>query len=161
MSTQPSGRAPASRPSRSSRRWRLPARTGWGAALRRGYESVNVNILVVEDDRDIRAALVELLEDEGVEVVTAAGAGEALGALRARLPDVILLDLLLPGVGGRELLTYLELMPALSRIPVVVMTASGRLVEGHRLLRKPFRVDDVLGAIRDAVSPGGGWTPGS
>lgn len=119
-----------------------------------------MNILVVEDDRDIRAALVELLEDEGVEVVTAAGVGEALGALRARLPDVILLDLLLPGVGGRELLTYLELMPALSRIPVVVMTASGRLVEGHRLLRKPFRVDDVLGAIRDAVSPGGGWMPG-
>jgi CheY-like chemotaxis protein len=110
-----------------------------------------VKVLIVEDEPDIRGALAELLRGEGMGVLSAGDAREALSVLHSERPDVILLDLLLPGVGGRPLLAYLQLMPTLCDIPVIVMTASAQRVEGRPCLAKPFTLDEALEAIRSAV----------
>ena len=85
-------------------------------------------VLVVDDDQDLRDALRQLLEEEGYRVICAEHGQAALAHLRGGLtPDAILLDLWMPVMDGWQLRRELELDPALSRIPIVLLTAT-RLV---------------------------------
>ena len=107
-------------------------------------------ILVVDDDDDIRDALVGLLRDAGHPVVEAMDGRQALELARSSLPRVILLDLMMPVMDGYEFLAERAKHDALVGIPVVVITASGtRTVPGaHSVLHKPFNVDDLLDAVK-------------
>ena len=69
-------------------------------------------ILVVDDDTDIRDSLVELLEFEGYSVVGAANGKEALDQLRRRLPAVVLLDLMMPVIDGFSSAVSSSLIPS-------------------------------------------------
>lgn len=111
-------------------------------------------VLVVDDDPDIRETVREILEEQGYRVVDAENGLEALGRLRAgSRPDLILLDLSMPVMGGTEFCSERQKDPALSRIPVVVVTATGSPDQKvarlpiNGLLRKPVGLDELLGTV--------------
>lgn len=83
-------------------------------------------ILLVEDDPDIREPLSEILHEERYTVLTAGHGGEGLSVLSSlcTLPDVILLDLRMPVMDGREFLVRLRSRPEWRSIPVVVYTGT-------------------------------------
>jgi len=80
-------------------------------------------ILVVDDSVDNLLLTQVLLESEGLQVRTAQDAGQALEAIRAWPPDLILMDIQLPGMDGLELTRRLRQCPETSEIPVVALTA--------------------------------------
>jgi len=83
-------------------------------------------ILVVDDEPDVRRYLATILEDAGFAVMTAANGEEALVAIQADPPDLISLDLIMPKKSGHRLLYELKKHKALSRIPVLIVTAHAR-----------------------------------
>ena len=118
-----------------------------------------VHVLVVEDDADLRPALAALLELEGFSVETASHGQEALDRLRSaqKLPEVLLLDWLMPVMDGRELLTELAKVPRLSGLPVVVLSGA-RTIElpagvqpsAVRILAKPAPTNQLVALLREA-----------
>jgi CheY-like chemotaxis protein len=104
-------------------------------------------ILLVEDDSDLRVAMVTLLEAEGFEVVTAPDGLAGLRLLeRIREPCLILLDWWLPMLSGNEFLSRLRADPVRHAVPVVVLTASEATppTSAEGFLRKPFTVSRLL-----------------
>lgn len=92
-------------------------------------------LVLVVDDNAMNLKLVRfLLTKRGYRVRTAMSAGEALEALEAELPALILMDLQLPGMDGLELTSRLRLNPALSQIPIVAVTASAMRGDEERAL---------------------------
>ena len=83
-------------------------------------------VLLVEDERHIVESLSFVLEREGFEVSAAADGESALERLRASRPDVLVLDVMLPRLGGLEVLKLVRADAALRTLPVVVLTARGR-----------------------------------
>ena len=116
-------------------------------------------VLVVEDDRDAREMVCELLEAAGHRAVGVADGGAALAYLRSNpAPDVIVLDMLMPRMDGWQFRREQHRTPALAKIPVVVISGL-RVAERNALgwgasafVLKPFSPDDLLGAISAAVS---------
>jgi CheY-like chemotaxis protein len=110
-----------------------------------------VSVLVVDDETDIRAAVSELLAEEGYQVLDAANGEEALQKARAFHPDVVLLDLMMPGMNGWEFRAQQKGDPELAQIPVIVLSALGRVqgLDAAGYLQKPFELDDLLTAVRD------------
>ena len=112
-------------------------------------------ILVVEDDRDLRDALAEILRDEGYSVSSAGHGEEALSLLRGENIEVslILLDLTMPVMNGWQFRDEQRKDPGLSEIPVVVLSAGDRLPEqlaplGIRdFVRKPIELAVLLRMI--------------
>lgn len=107
-------------------------------------------VLVVDDERDIREAVSEVLADEGYEVFGAADGAEALSKLRAHHPAVVLLDLMMPGMNGWEFRAAQQHDPEVSGIPVIVVSALGKVagLDAAEFLQKPFELDALLTAVR-------------
>jgi PAS domain S-box-containing protein len=93
------------------------------AVLQRNLREPRPRILVVDDDADVRQILVSYLEGSQAEVRTAANGREALARLEEGLPDLILLDLIMPVVDGMAFLDALRLDQRCQNIPVAVITA--------------------------------------
>ena len=114
-------------------------------------------ILVVDDDPEMRALLLDVLHNEGYDVVEATDGAQAVLALRAREFEVILMDKNMPGPSG------LDLLPGLRRVcprsQIIMMTAFGDVpsymeaVEKGAIeyLFKPFRMEEMKAAIRKAL----------
>jgi CheY-like chemotaxis protein len=86
-------------------------------------------ILVAEDSRFLRTATASSLRREGFHVLEAMNGDEALRLAQVSLPDLILLDYVLPGLDGREVLTVLKRDPRTMDIPVVVLSGSKHSAE--------------------------------
>ncbi|MGO9837849.1 MAG: response regulator [Polyangiaceae bacterium] len=121
-------------------------------------------ILVVDDDPDIRRiAALSLERIGGFRVEVAAGGDEALGLLARELPDVVLLDVTMPGRDGPATLLALREIPGAEGLPVLFFTATSSDDEEARLcalgalgvVAKPFDVGDLPRRIRDIVERGG------
>jgi DNA-binding response OmpR family regulator len=84
---------------------------------------VRQKILVVDDEPDIVELLAFNLKAEGYEVITAANGLEALNQARATLPDLIVLDLMLPELDGLAVCEILHRLPSTAPIPVIMLTA--------------------------------------
>jgi len=120
-------------------------------------------ILVVDDDDSTRDVVEEFLSTEGYEVWAAANGRTALEMVEAALPDVILLDMLMPIMDGHEFCeAYRQRTGPCA--PIIVLTASfdaatsARSVEADAYLDKPFILDDLLEVVRralDAFEPEG------
>ena len=112
-------------------------------------------ILIVDDDPDIRDSLGEALREEGYEVTQFSGAREALDYLRggARI-DVILLDLFMPGLDGWDFRAEQKADPRTAGIPVISLSAGGKLVDVACSLRKPVSVDEIVRAIEGVTLRG-------
>jgi CheY-like chemotaxis protein len=119
------------------------------------------DVLVVDDDPDMRDVITDLLQDAGYEVRCAENGERALAAAAARRPALVLLDMLMPVMDGRRCAR--ELRAAYGRgLPIVVVTAaehalaSTREIEVDDVLRKPFDVHDLLRVVgRHAPPPDG------
>jgi CheY-like chemotaxis protein len=85
--------------------------------------TVNAKVLLVEDSKFLRLANERALHKAGYEVSTAADGEEALRVAHETLPDVILLDLMIPKLSGPEVLKALKASPATFGIPVIVLTS--------------------------------------
>jgi CheY-like chemotaxis protein len=116
-------------------------------------------VLVVEDDKSVRELIETVLVAEGFEVRTARDGLEGLLKLRMLTPAVLVLDIMMPDVGGLRVLD--ELAETHAQIPVVVVTGNSRAAEEARLrlgdervFDKPFDVDDLVAAVRSAMDGG-------
>lgn len=108
-------------------------------------------VLIVEDDPDIRNTLGDLLRREGYEVMLAKDGVEAVSLLEAaHHPCAILVDLLMPGVVGQELLEYLREDDRLASIPVAIVSGSPHLApEGYKVFKKPLDLRPLLDFVRE------------
>lgn len=120
-------------------------------------------ILVVEDDDDIRDLLATLLTWGGYVVHTAENGRDALDRLRTVEPSAILLDVMMPVMGGVEFLRHFKQRRPDASTPIVVLTAAGldaaRRAElaAYTVINKPVGVQTLLATLRDALDA----TPGS
>ncbi len=112
-------------------------------------------VLVVEDDPDLQEVLRLTFEREGFRVVQAEGGARALEYARAAVPDVVVLDLMLPEMDGLEVCRRLRADPALRRIPVLMLTAKGEETDvviglgvgADDYLAKPARPRELVARI--------------
>lgn len=113
-------------------------------------------ILVVEDERDIQELLQYNLAKEGYAVVPVTSGEDALRAVRTESPDLVLLDLMLPGVDGLEVCRRLKREPDTLGLPIIMLTAKGEeadIVTGLELgaddyIPKPFSPRVLIARIR-------------
>lgn len=116
--------------------------------------SKKATVLVVDDDRDAREAMTELLEIEGFTVLAAANGREALDVLKVENPSVVLLDLMMPVISGWEFLRRRKNKPKLAKIPVIVTSAvidraAASDAEGvDEFLVKPINIDKLLTLVK-------------
>jgi PAS domain S-box-containing protein len=115
-------------------------------------------ILVVEDDRDLALLLRRQLESEGYQVLLAGSGEDALWLAREEQPQLITLDIMLPDLDGFTILEQLKDHPLTAPIPVVITSVLAETEQGYALgavdyVVKPFSEDDLLSAVRGALSP--------
>jgi CheY-like chemotaxis protein len=111
------------------------------------------SVLIIDDDSNSREALAELLADEGYVVAAAANGAEGLAYLRSGQPaHVILLDLMMPGVDGWDFRAEQKRDAALAQIPVIVMSAAGKLLDADYALRKPIDIAALLTLLRSILA---------
>lgn len=89
-------------------------------------------ILIVDDDAFIRRPLEFILREEGYNAATAANADEGLRAIESQLPDLILLDVMMPGKDGLTWCAELKADPRYAKIPIVLLSARGQDVDRQR-----------------------------
>ena len=99
-------------------------------------------ILLIEDEPDIAEVLQYNLEKEGFQVEMARRGDAGLESIRREAPDLILLDLMLPGIDGLELTRLLKRETATSRLPIVMLTARGEEVD--RIVGLELGADDYI-----------------
>jgi len=114
-------------------------------------------VLIIDDDSDIRDAVTEALALEGHEVFAASEGEQGLVRCRQVRPDLILLDLMMPGMNGWDFLKTLRRDEDLGRTEVVVVSALGRVPElpVAGFLPKPFGLDALLAVVRTTTRHSG------
>ena len=118
-------------------------------------------ILLADDHEDNRLALLTVLEREGYQVLGAANGREAVALVREHRPDLVLMDLMMPVMDGREAMRILKADPETQDIPIVVLTAMALSVDRDRLmeegfsglLTKPCMPPHLLREVRTVIGP--------
>ncbi|GAA3960045.1 response regulator [Mucilaginibacter dorajii] len=112
-------------------------------------------ILAVDDDNDILEVLQYILEDSGYEVETLSDGHNLFNTIRHHQPDLILLDIMLGGLDGRELCKHLKLGKETHDIPVIMISASHDIAKIKQekgspddFIAKPFDIDVLLRSIK-------------
>lgn len=110
-------------------------------------------VLIVDDDPDIVLVLRAMLEDAGYTAITIDTARDLMAVLERHTPDLILLDMLLSGHDGREIVTQLKARPDTGHIPILMLSAhptaerESRSAGADDFLAKPFEMDVLLAKI--------------
>ncbi len=116
-------------------------------------------VLLIEDEPNIAEAIRFILTREGWEVAVEADGAAALGRVRDLAPDLLILDLMLPGMSGLEILTSLRGDPAYSALKVMMLTAKGQprdreaaeRIGVQAFMSKPFSNDDMRATVRQLM----------
>lgn len=116
-------------------------------------------ILIVDDEPNIVVSLEFLMKREGFEVAVAPDGEAALRALEERLPDLVLLDIMLPKKNGFEVCQAIRANPAWQGVKIVMLTAKGRdteVAKGTALgadayMTKPFSTKDLVAQVRQIL----------
>lgn len=119
-------------------------------------------VLVIEDEQNIIEAISFILSRDGWEVVTHSNGHDAVDTVHARAPDMVILDVMLPGKSGYDILRELRADPATEALPVLMLTARGQTRDremaeragASRFMAKPFSNAEVLEAVRALAGPG-------
>lgn len=114
-------------------------------------------VLLVEDEPNIIEAIQFLLTREAWEVETHSDGTDAVEVICAAAPDLVILDLMLPGKSGMDILRELRDLPEYANLPVLMLTARGQVRDRQeaekagvsRFMTKPFSNKEVLTAVRD------------
>lgn len=114
------------------------------------------HVLVVDDEPNILLSLEFLMQQAGFSVATAADAEQALEQINRQCPDLLLLDISLPGMSGFDLLERLRADNATQTLPVIMLTAHGREVEKEKGLAlgandyvtKPFSTRELVNRVQ-------------
>jgi DNA-binding NtrC family response regulator len=115
---------------------------------------ITENIMVVDDDQDLRESVVEILEDNGYTVIACETAESALQKMADTVPRLVLIDNMMPGMGGMVLIQLLKRdYPGIKIIMITAFSTVDNAVAAMKsgaddYLSKPFRRDDLLMAIR-------------
>lgn len=137
---------------------RAPA--GWNGSARGAAEDPGYEVVYIEDNSSNVALMVDLLSDfERVTLISAPSAELGIELVRARLPQVVIMDINLPGMSGFEATRQLKEWPETRHIPVLALSASPAL--GHqqraqaagfyRYLTKPIRIDELAKTLEDLL----------
>ena len=118
-------------------------------------------ILVIDDDAVSREALSVLLGEEGYEVLTASGGEEGMKTVEEYRPDLLLLDMMLPGMDGLEVISRIRRQPDLARVRIIALTGDvtrERLQNvfesgADQFVAKPFRIPELLDSVREILRP--------
>jgi len=121
------------------------------------------NILIVEDDEDIREIVIYALKSAGFEAIGYETGEEMLAALGAELPSLILLDIMLPKIDGLTILEKLRKMPNTKKLPVIMLTAKnseydkvkGLDMGADDYISKPFGVMELIARVNAVLRRGG------
>ena len=117
-------------------------------------------ILVVDDEKDVVELLKFLLEKDGYTVATAYNGREALTAANENIPDLILLDVMMPEMDGYTVQTQLLDNPKTREIPIIILTAKGQLRDVFAMsanvkayIEKPFDPKTLRLKIQESIQP--------
>lgn len=113
------------------------------------------HILIVDDEKDLVELLTYNLKKAGFETVSAATGRQALQSIAARVPDLVLLDVMLPELSGTEVASRIRTNPATASVPIIMLTAKsedvdqivGLTVGADDYITKPFSMKVVLARI--------------
>ena len=121
---------------------------------------MSARILIVEDHPTMREAMRLVLEGEGFDIDEASDGDQALAAVKAEPPDLVLLDMSIPGISGPDVLAAMKRDPGNSKVRVIVVTATGE--EGRaaamaggadHYFTKPFSPIALLQAVEEVLGP--------
>ena len=115
----------------------------------------HIKILIVDDEPNILMSLEFLMKKEGYRVFIARDGEEAFDIIRSEVPDVVLLDIMMPKVNGYEVCTFIKTSPMYQHIKVVFMSSKSReinLQKGYELgadlyIPKPFSTRDMVSKV--------------
>lgn len=113
-------------------------------------------VLVVDDEPNIVLSIEFLMEQAGFEVVTAEDGEQALARVDDTQPDLLLLDISLPGISGFDVLERLRSQEATAQLPIIMLTAHGRDVEREKgmalgaddYITKPFSTQSLVEKVK-------------
>ncbi len=119
------------------------------------------HVLLIEDEPNITEAIRFILSRDGWQVTAHAQGQDAASLVQRMRPDLVILDIMLPGRSGFDILNDLRADPATCAIPVLMLTAKGHDRDREqaerqgvtRFMTKPFANSDVLSAVRELVGP--------
>ncbi len=122
-------------------------------------ESQPRRVLIVEDEDNIALALDYLMTREGYARDRVSDGAEALPRIRATRPDLVLLDIMLPGVSGYDICRSVRTDPDLASVKVLMMTARGSAMErrrglelgAHGFIAKPFALQELRDEVRRLI----------
>jgi signal transduction histidine kinase/CheY-like chemotaxis protein len=118
-----------------------------------------ISVLVIDDDPDVRAFIVASLEEQGYRVRQASDGREGLAAMEREVPDLVVLDFIMPGMSGAEVAHQIRALrpdqPILFVSGYSETEAVKRTAPNAPLLAKPFRSDALQKAVRGALTPAG------
>ncbi|AXI44293.1 response regulator transcription factor [Sulfitobacter sp. SK011] len=115
------------------------------------------HVVLVEDEINIAEAIRFLLSQEGWRVETLANGAAAVDVIRKVMPDLVMLDVMLPGKSGFEILNELRADPVFADMPILMLTARGQSRDREmaekagvsRFMTKPFSNAEMLEAVRE------------
>ncbi|GGH54010.1 response regulator [Frigidibacter albus] len=119
-------------------------------------------VLVVEDEDNIAIALDYLITREGYAHDRVSSGAEAMARIRATHPDLVLLDVMLPGVSGYEICQDVRMDPGLADVKILMMTARGSAMERRKglalgadgFIAKPFELKELRAEVRRLLGSG-------
>lgn len=126
-------------------------------------------VLAVDDEQDVLNSIRVILEDDGHEVAMASDGQEALAMIARSLPDLVILDIIMPEMDGTEVCRRIRADPVLRRLPIMFLTAKSRPHDvvkgldagGDDYLTKPFEIIELPARVRALLRriPGGALDP--
>lgn len=121
-------------------------------------KNTSKKILIIENDEGLLDLLTELFNYKGFEVRTYQGADDINDLLKGFLPDIFLIDYLLPGINGGELCAQLKKNPSTQHIPVIIFSAYSQVMLSlgsygcNAFISKPFELEGLLSTIAECLA---------
>jgi len=121
-------------------------------------------ILVIEDDANIRESLVELLEMKSFELISAENGADGLKLAQDTLPDLIVCDVMMPGMNGYEVVEAIRKDSRMKNLPFIFLSAKameadidyGKKLGANSYLTKPFRAQDLFSVVDELLNNNSG-----
>ena len=117
----------------------------------------DIHVLIVDDEEELAKTIAERLEIRGIKCKTVSESDKALDLIKSQPPDVVVLDLMMPGIGGLGILKQIKSLDI--NVPVILLTGYGSkdmTIEGMNLgafdyVLKPCNLDDLITKIQEAI----------